>query len=114
MFKKLSNKLQLIFWLLTDIAWYTGDAWLTTIMIIPTLLLTGYVLTSQRDKREENFVLTSWVLMNVMWLLHEIQNWSMIPVFVFMVMGVIFSFLSMRSCLRISCKKTITIQNGKG
>ena len=113
MFKQLSNKLQLISWLLTDIIWYTGNVQLTTIMIIPTLLLTGYVLTSQKNRREENFVLTSWVLMNIMWLLHEIQDWSILPVFVFMAMGVIFSFLSMRSCLHISCKKSV-IRNGKG
>lgn len=113
MFKQLSNKLQLIAWLLTDIIWYTGNVQLTTIMIIPTLLLTGYILTSQKNRREENFVLTSWVLMNIMWLLHEIQDWSILPVFIFMAMGVIFSFLSMRSCLRISCKKSV-IQNGKG
>ena len=114
MFKKLSNKLQIILWLLTDIVWYTGDIRLTTIMIIPTLLLTGYVLVSQKERREENFILTSWILANIMWLLHEIQDWSMMPIFVFMTLGVVFSFLSMRTCLRIPSKKTTHIQNGKG
>ena len=114
MFKKTSNKLHILSWVLTDIAWYFQQSELTMLMIIPTLLLTGYILTSQRDKIEENLVMSSWVLVNIMWLLHKIQDWSMIPVFAFMLMGVVFSFLSMRSCLRISCKKTATIQNGKG
>jgi hypothetical protein len=70
---------------LTDIAWYSGNPDLTLAMIIPTLLLTGYVLISEKDKREENFVLASWVLMNIMWLLHEIEDWSILPVFLFFV-----------------------------
>lgn len=114
MFKALKNKLHIILWVLTDIVWYSGNSDLTLIMIIPTLLLTGYVLASQKDKREENFVLTSWVLMNIMWLLHEIRDWSILPVFLFMIVGVVFSFLTMRSCLHIQCKKTTSIKNGKG
>lgn len=108
MLKQLLNKLQLVSWLAMNIIWYTGNVHLTTIMIIPTLLLTGYMLTFQKNRREENFVLTSWVLMNIMWLLHEIRDWSMLPIFVFMSMGVILSFIAMKSCLRIQCKKTKT------
>ena len=114
MFKATANKLQLASWLLTDIAWYSGNSDLTIAMIVPTLLLTGYVLVSQKTRREENFILTSWVLMNIMWLLHEIEDWTIIPVFLFMLIGVVFSFLTMRSCLRVQCKKTAYIKNGKG
>ena len=113
MFKQLSNKLQLVSWLAMNIIWYTGNVHLTTIMIIPTLLLTGYMLTFQKDRREENFVLTSWVLMNIMWLLHEIRDWSMAPIFAFMFMGVTLSFITMKTCLHIPCKKT-KIENGEG
>ena len=114
MFKALINKLHIISWVLTDIVWYSGNPELTLIMIIPTLLLTGYALIAQKDKREENFVLASWVLMNIMWLLHEIRDWSILPVFLFMTVGVVFSFLTMRSCLHIQCKKPTSIKNGKG
>jgi len=113
MFNAIKNKLHIISWVLTDIVWYTGNADLTLIMIIPTLLLTGYALASQKNKREENFVVTSWILANIVWLLHEIRDWNMLPVFLFIIVGTVFSFLSMRSCLHIKCKKIASIKNGK-
>lgn len=104
-FKNKINTIHIISWLIKDIFWCMKIVSMATFMIIPTLFLTGYILITQKDNVEENLVLSSWVLMNVMWLMHELHDWSKFPVFLFMIAGVVFSFFAMKSCLKKSTHK---------
>lgn len=74
-------------WLFKDVFWCLKLPLLATIMIIPTLFLTFYILIKDKEDRETNFILTSWVLMNVFWMLHELQNIPYWPVQVCMILG---------------------------
>ena len=105
MFKRSVNKWHVASWLFKDIAWCLKLATLATIMVIPTLLLTAYILIAQKEERDQNLILSSWVLMNVFWMMHELHDWSKYLIFVFMILGIVFSFLSMKSCLSGKCKK---------
>ncbi len=43
-------------------------------MIVPTILLTLYILYIEKDNRDANITLLSWVLMNVFWMCHELHD----------------------------------------
>lgn len=74
-------------WLFKDVFWCLKLPLLATIMIIPTLFLTFYILIKDKEERETNFILASWVLMNVFWMLHELQNTPYWIVQVCMILG---------------------------
>jgi hypothetical protein len=76
-------------WLLKDIFWCLKFTWAATFMILPTLFLTFYILIKDKYNRQTNLILTSWVLMNVFWMLHELHNITIQPVYFFMFFGTV-------------------------
>ncbi len=65
---------------------------MATTMVFPTLILAGYIFIKDRDSRDSNLVLMSWLLMNIFWMLHELQNLPYWPVKVFMFLGILSTF----------------------
>jgi uncharacterized membrane protein len=113
MFKDKIQQLQILSWILTNCIWIFGYHELSTYLIVPTLILTAINLFRDRKALEQNLILTSWILMSISWLLREVYEWTQLPALIFLGMGILFSFLSMRSCLRTKYKKQQFLKNGK-
>lgn len=79
-------------WLIKDIFWVLKMKWLATIMIAPTLVLAIYVLLKEKENRDGNWTLFFWLLMNIAWMLHELQNFPYWPVQIFMFLGIFNTF----------------------
>jgi len=79
-------------WLLKDIFWCLKFTWLATLMVFPTSVLTIYLLVTEKDNRDANITLFSWVFMNIFWMLHELQNFPFWPVQLFMLSGIFNTF----------------------
>jgi hypothetical protein len=113
MFKDKIQQLQILSWILTNFIWVIGYHDIATIMIIPTLVLTGINLTRNKKELGQNLILSSWILMSISWLLQEIYNWAQLPALIFLSMGILFSYVNMRSCLRTKYKKQHLSKDGK-
>ena len=74
-------------WLFKDVFWCLKLTWMATLMVFPTMFLTVYLLITEKENRESNLILSSWVFMNIFWMLHELQNFPMWPVQVCMILG---------------------------
>ena len=64
-------------------------------MVFPTIFFTVFLLITEKDQRDTNLILSSWVSMNIFWMLHELQGFPMFPVQISMFLGafsVIYSF----------------------
>jgi len=64
-------------------------------MVFPTIFFTVFLLFTEKDQRDTNLILSSWVSMNIFWMLHELQGFPMFPVQISMFLGafsVIYSF----------------------
>lgn len=86
------QELHVTSWILKDIFWCMKFTWLATIMVFPTLALTIYLLLTETENRDGNITLTSWVFMNVFWMLHELQNFPFWPIQIFMLLGIFNTF----------------------
>ena len=89
------QKIHIISWLFKDIFWCLKFTIFATIMVIPTSILTVYLLVSEKDNRESNLVLFSWVFMNIFWMIHELYGTPFWLVIVFMSSGVLFTLKSL-------------------
>lgn len=76
-------------WLFKDIFWCLKWTWFATFMIIPTVLLTIYILYTEKENRDANITLMSWVFMNVFWMVHELHNLPMWGVYISICLGVL-------------------------
>jgi hypothetical protein len=56
-------------------------------MVFPTGLLTLYLLFKEKEYLNSNLILSSWVFMNIFWMLHELQNFPMWSVHIWMILG---------------------------
>jgi hypothetical protein len=83
------QEIHVISWLLKDIFWCLKLVWLATFMVIPTSILTIYILLIEKENRNSNLTLSSWVFMNIFWMLHELQNFPFWPVQIFMFLGIL-------------------------
>lgn len=79
-------------WLLKDIFWCLKFTWLATFMVFPTATLTIYILLTEKNNKDVNITLFSWVFMNIFWMLHELQNLPFWPVQLFMLSGIFNTF----------------------
>lgn len=82
-------------WLIKDLFWCLKLKWLATLMVFPTIFFTVFLLFTEKDQRDTNLILSSWVSMNIFWMLHELQGFPMFPVQISMFLGafsVIYSF----------------------
>ena len=70
-----------------DVFWCLKLPVMATFMVFPTGLLTLYLLFKEKDNLNSNLILTSWVFMNIFWMLHELQNFPMWSVYVWMIFG---------------------------
>jgi hypothetical protein len=83
------HELHITSWLFKDIFWVLKLHWLAAIMVIPTIILTVYILITEKENKDSNITLSSWVFMNVFWMLHELQSFPFWPVQIFMLLGII-------------------------
>lgn len=86
------KKLQILHftsWLFKDVFWCLKWKWLATFMISPTLFLTIYILFIEKENRDANITLLSWVLMNIFWMSHELHNTPIWLVYIPISFGVI-------------------------
>lgn len=81
-------------WLLKDAFWCLKLTWFATFMVIPTTLLTLYLLFKEKDNLDTNYIVSSWVFMNIFWMLHELHGFPFFMIIIFMVLG-LFSVLRM-------------------
>jgi hypothetical protein len=86
------HEIHITSWLVKDIFWTLKLKWLSTIMVIPTLILAIYILGTEKEHRDGNWTLFFWLLMNIFWMLHELQNLPYWPVQIFMFLGVFNTF----------------------
>lgn len=84
------HEIHIISWLIKDVFWTLSLTWPATIMVIPTIFLAGYVLITDKINRDINLVLFSWLMLNVSWMLHELQNFPYWPVPCFVFLGFFF------------------------
>lgn len=66
------------FWLLKDIFWLLKWKILATFMVVPTMLLTIYLLFKTKKFISTTTIFSSWVMTNIFWMLHELYD---IPLF---------------------------------
>jgi hypothetical protein len=85
------SRFHVIFWLLKDAFWCLGWETLATVMIFPTLAVTLLLLVTEKGERAFNIMLTSWVCMNIFWMLHELWGTPLGVTKVFMLLGAISS-----------------------
>lgn len=87
-FKKWSiQEVHFTSWLIKDVFWCLKFKWLATMMVFPTLFLTVFILIKEKENRNTNLILSSWVLMNIFWMLHELQNFPQWIITVCMIFG---------------------------
>jgi hypothetical protein len=82
------HEIHITSWLVKDIFWTLKLTWLATIMVVPTLILAIYILLTEKEDRDGNWTLFFWLLMNITWMLHELQNLPYWPVQIFMLLGI--------------------------
>jgi hypothetical protein len=70
-----------------DVFWCLKLPLMATLMVVPTGFLTLYILFKEKQNRESNLILSSWVFMNIFWMLHELQGFPLWTVQTFMMMG---------------------------
>ncbi len=86
------HEIHVISWLLKDVFWTLKWTWMATVMVLPTLLLAIYIFIREKESRDSNLVLLSWLNMNIFWMLHELQNLPYWPVQLFMFLGILSTF----------------------
>lgn len=74
-------------WLLKDAFWCLKLTWFATFMVIPTTILTIYLLFKEKDNLDTNLIVTNWVFMNIFWMLHELHEFPYFMIIIFMVLG---------------------------
>lgn len=89
--KKILNihEIHVISWLLKDMFWTLKWPLMATAMVLPTALLAIYIFIIDKESKNSNLVLLSWLFMNIFWMLHELQNLPYWPVQVFMFLGIL-------------------------
>jgi hypothetical protein len=65
-------------------------------MVFPTIFFTVFLLITEKGQRDTNLILSSWVSMNIFWMLHELQGFPMFPVQISMFLGAISVIYSLR------------------
>jgi hypothetical protein len=92
--KKIWNihEIHVISWLLKDIFWTLKWTWFATWMVLPTITLAIYIFIKDKESRDSNLVLLSWLFMNIFWMLHELHNSPYWPVQIFMFFGILSTF----------------------
>jgi hypothetical protein len=76
------------FWLLKDIFWLLKWKFMATFMVVPTVLLTLYIISKTKKIISTTTIFSSWVMMNVFWMLHELYNTPLFISFIFIFIGV--------------------------
>lgn len=84
-------------WLFKDIFWSLKWKWMATFMIFPTLFFTIYFLIKEKDSKQENWTIFFWVMLNITWMCHEIHNFPIWIMRIFMILGIINSIRLLKS-----------------
>lgn len=72
--KEISNRLHIISWVIKDSLWCLQFPLFAKIMIVPTIFFSLYMLWVEKENRLENLTVTSWIMMNIFWMLHEFHS----------------------------------------
>ena len=83
------QEMHFISWLIKDIFWCFRFDNLATLMVAPTVILTIYILIKDNCNRKVNYIISSWVMMNVFWMLHEIHGFPFFVAKIFMFLGLV-------------------------
>jgi hypothetical protein len=75
------------FWLLKDIFWLLKWKFMATFMVVPTVLLTLYIILKTKKIISTTTIFSSWVMMNVFWMLHELYNTPLFISLFFAIIG---------------------------
>jgi hypothetical protein len=96
--KDMNDKLHIISWLLKDMFWCLQLAIPAIIMVFPTIGLMLYMIIKNPEDRLENLTVSSWIMMNILWMLNELKatQWPRWPIYIPMSLGIIFSILLIR------------------
>ncbi len=101
--KDISNKLHIVSWLLKDAFWCLQWTIPAIFMIFPTIGLMAWMLYKHPEDRLENLTTSSWILMNILWMLHELPTqWPKWPVYFPMIMGALFSIILISKLKKVS------------
>jgi hypothetical protein len=82
------HEIHITSWLIKDIFWTLKLSLFATIMVAPTVILALYILIKEKENRDGNWTLFFWLLMNISWMLHELQNFPYWSVKLLMILGV--------------------------
>ena len=91
-----SQKSHFTCWLIKDLFWCLKLKWLATLMVFPTIFFTVFLLVKEKDQRDTNLILSSWVSMNIFWMLHELQGLPMFLAQICMFLGALSLMYSLK------------------
>ena len=105
MLKNELGRMHIAFWLLKDIFWCFGLTKLAVFMITPTSVIALYILISEKDNRLENGILTSWLSLNIFWMLHELVGFPLIFIYPPILIGLVMTGYLMKEVIGNIFKK---------
>jgi hypothetical protein len=92
--KDIHNKLHIVSWLLKDAFWCLQLTIPAIVMIFPTIGLMFWMIYKHPEDRLENLTLSAWIMMNILWMLHELPTqWPKWPVYFPMALGSLLSII---------------------
>jgi hypothetical protein len=98
------ENIHIYLWLIKDISWLLGYKWLGTAMILPTLVLAGYISYITRKNPLQfwpNLAVCCWISANVNWMLGEFYLYNYKPLSaIFFVMGLLLMLVYFNSYVK--------------
>ena len=91
------TKIHIFSWILKDVFWCLHFKWAATFMIAPTLIISVISILKEKENQEENIVLLFWILMNSFWMIHELHSGPKLPVYFFMIAGILSSLFFIKN-----------------
>ena len=82
------SRIHIACWILKDAFWCMQFEWAAALMIIPTVLLNLFIISSDPPNRDENTVLLAWIVMNAVWMMHELWAWPQWTVWVALTLAI--------------------------
>jgi hypothetical protein len=101
--KDIYNKLHIVSWLMKDAFWCLQLTIPAIFMIFPTIGFMFWILLNDKESRLENATTSTWIIMNILWMLHELPTqWPKWPVYIPMALGSILSIILISKIKKVS------------
>ena len=101
--KDIYNKLHIVSWLMKDAFWCLQWTIPAIGMIFPTIGFMLWILIKNPEDRLENLTTSTWIFMNILWMLHELPtHWPKWPVYIPMIFGGILSITLISKLKKVS------------